>query len=780
MSEEKNRWGSQREYLQTGQTIRLSPGKDGKNGKTWQILSVLGEGASAVCYEAVCADDEGEMLGVLKEFYPVSTRSGDRVWSNSMKRQASGQLVPLGASIRIFAALREAYIDAYRKLQLCVRAGRDGGAPNKILNNYIQDARILYGCLDSGEAALPSVYIWSRALHGVSFEQYLDEVRKEPGEESDKKLLDILETVHTVADSVKAIHEAGLLHLDIKPSNFLVLYDSSHRLMPNHISLFDIDTMHPVGSDFPVRGTEGYAAPEVRRGETALCWADIYSIGAMLFHAVVMMEPGSGELSDNRYQDRYYKNIGYYVSHSQLIRGEQSNSDVHMMALLVRILRKCLAYRWEDRYGSCEELLGDLEKAIGRLRLYTLPAGALGQDEQMRVISKAVDTGIVMQKLLYRYPVQEHVLVVGAGTYGQKFIDQCLQAGQSKDTFLKIRALSDTPEEDAAMYLQFRPALTDFTRVTVDGDRVDTAADGSVTSRRRLVRDRSVQEGAVRERLGSVTPGPERLGWVRSGREQFGFEMSEREGLSQELSGSKKAEPERPGQERLVPKKVGPERPGQERLVPERPGKRENGVCCAQIDVESFVIAETNEDSRALNQILIRALLNPTVRYDCVFIALGEDARNRSIAELFAKEFACKGISCPVCYVCEREPENLQDSKCVSPQGSENGRLWNSKDGNLRCRSTENGRLWGSKGESLRKLQDGNPVGTADGSLWGMEHGNLHPVWVNEPLTPGQISPSLERMAFQTHLCWDRSPNRDISDIYEKFIQDKYNYASSM
>lgn len=89
--------------------------------------------------------------------------------------------------------------------------------------------------------------------------------------------------------------------------------------------------------------------------------------------------------------------------------------------------------------------------------------------------------------MLYDHPLYEaltpgqskiNVLVIGSGTYGQKFIDRCLQAGQMTGYSLCITAVSPTPEEDKDTYLQFRPALSRFVDVngSMQGDSKAYAA----------------------------------------------------------------------------------------------------------------------------------------------------------------------------------------------------------------------------------------------------------------------------------------------------------------
>lgn len=89
----------------------------------------------------------------------------------------------------------------------------------------------------------------------------------------------------------------------------------------------------------------------------------------------------------------------------------------------------------------------------------------------MRGISDPV---IAIQKMLYDHPIYESlkfgntepkILVIGSGTYGHIFIDQCLQAGQIKGYKLHITSISDKADKDKERYLQFRPELTRFVNV---------------------------------------------------------------------------------------------------------------------------------------------------------------------------------------------------------------------------------------------------------------------------------------------------------------------------
>ena len=257
--------------------------------------------------------------------------------------------------------------------------------------------------------------------------------------------------------------------MDIKPSNFLVQYDSDFEIKPNNISMFDINTLCSVESEYlPVSGTEGFCAPEVVKGK-ADNRSDIYSIGAMLFNAIVITK----DIPDGLYRDFYYSSIDQLVKHSALFQASETNSDAILMSRLCKILEKCLIKDPRKRYQSCSELKLDIKKVIERL-------SALLNSLPKKSIEGLSEPTIVIQKLLYEHPLYEvignqakdiNVLVIGSDTYGQKFVDVCLQSGQMCGVKLNIVVVSNESEECKESYLRFRPAISEF--INVNGSMKD-------------------------------------------------------------------------------------------------------------------------------------------------------------------------------------------------------------------------------------------------------------------------------------------------------------------
>src|SRR5437867_10793846 len=87
-----------------------------------------------------------------------------------------------------------------------------------------------------------------------------------------------------VAHGLEALHAAGVIHGDLKPSNLLVLPAPTAGELPLGVRLLDFGLAAVLGRDEQGhRGTPGYAAPELVRGEPPSHATDLHGLGATLF-----------------------------------------------------------------------------------------------------------------------------------------------------------------------------------------------------------------------------------------------------------------------------------------------------------------------------------------------------------------------------------------------------------------------------------------------------------------------------------------------------------------
>ena len=457
-----------RSYLKKS-VLLCGESDQGRFKRTFLIQERLpGAGASAVCYRA---SYEGGSCGILKEFYPLDVPS--------LVRDADGQILRCTGTEedrRVFEQLLEEYVAPYRMLQEARRQDE--------LATFLPPFEIYYGS-DADCHPIGTVYIWSPEPRLETFDRVCDEIHAHPTVRPEYHLLHVLYAMESLVKCVLALHKAGLIHRDIKPSNFGFV-KRGDELLTQSISLFDVDTIcsvyHvPTGV---ARFSEGFAEPEVKTMSPCPL-TDIFSIGATLFHAIIVCE--EARAGGDLYHPAFYAQLRQMVDSSELITASETNSHPHLRAILTRILQKTLCLR-RDRYQCCEALLADVQRAL----YYVIPAELSGKGhpaqqwiladaDQLRELDCRSENHSTpaLQHLLYTVPLYADcppeqkaldVLVIGFGKYGQRFLDIVLQIGQMPGKQLSVTVVSDSAE-DKAVYLNERPELGRF--FDVDGSLPD-------------------------------------------------------------------------------------------------------------------------------------------------------------------------------------------------------------------------------------------------------------------------------------------------------------------
>jgi len=119
---------------------------------------------------------------------------------------------------------------------------------------------------------------WTDLLPGSTLEEHLIQ----------KETLDANEIIQIGVDlcrALTAVHQAGIIHRDVKPSN--VMRDPGGRfVLMDFGSGGDLRDAKPAGVDARAYGTPVFMAPEQLQGETVGAATDVYALGVLLYRAV--------------------------------------------------------------------------------------------------------------------------------------------------------------------------------------------------------------------------------------------------------------------------------------------------------------------------------------------------------------------------------------------------------------------------------------------------------------------------------------------------------------
>ena len=187
---------------------------------------------------------------------------------------------------------------------------------------------------------------------------------------TDEERLQLVPHLIGVADAVAYAHSQGILHRDLKPSNVMVGRFGETVLIDWGLAkdLNDAESEPPSSddrmspgvfetSDGIVVGTPPYMPPEQAMAKRLDQRADVYSLGAMLYHVLSGHRP---------YHDTHPREILSRVVREPPVPLEELTYD--LPPDLVAIVNKAMARRPADRYRSAEEMAAELRRfTAGRL-----------------------------------------------------------------------------------------------------------------------------------------------------------------------------------------------------------------------------------------------------------------------------------------------------------------------------------------------------------------------------------------------------------------------------
>ena len=323
------------------------------------IAEEIGRGGSCIVYNGFYRDRIGERhLVKIKECYPYRLE---------IERDAEENLTPDLSCEQTFLAEKQKFLEAYRK--------------NTALKTTL-------GFVNS-TANATNIYEYHNTCYVVMTEIEGRDYRSE----ADENLQSLFLHLRTLARIVKKYHDCGMLHLDIKPENVLLIPETKEQMV-----LFDFDTMvrkekiqtQPNGWTFSV--SDGYAAPELVRGKCSkICEAtDVYAIGAIAFYKLFGRTPNAMDSA-----------VGAIYDFSGM-KWKDARYQPVLFRLMQEFFHRTLAATVRRRYASVDEVLEILEKLIResdveRVFLYHgfayNTANFVGRENELRQIETIFSSG---------------------------------------------------------------------------------------------------------------------------------------------------------------------------------------------------------------------------------------------------------------------------------------------------------------------------------------------------------------------------------------------------
>jgi serine/threonine-protein kinase len=147
-----------------------------------------------------------------------------------------------------------------------------------------------------------------------------------------------LALLRRIGEAVDHAHERRVIHRDLKPSNVMLADGGWVKVMDFGIARQVMDSL--LTTTNTIVGTPMYMAPEQAKG-VVVKESDVFALGVTLYEMLTGALPFKGptEMRD--------KMDGRFVVPSALVPGLGAGID--------EVVRKSLAPRPEDRYGSCAE-----------------------------------------------------------------------------------------------------------------------------------------------------------------------------------------------------------------------------------------------------------------------------------------------------------------------------------------------------------------------------------------------------------------------------------------
>jgi eukaryotic-like serine/threonine-protein kinase len=219
---------------------------------------------------------------------------------------------------------------------------KEGKAAARLSHNNIVQA-IDVGSTPDGFHFFVMEYVEGKTLYDVMQPPPVGEGRSF----SETEALDIMVQI---SEALAHAHQRGLIHRDVKPKNILLTRHGVAKLTDLGLARAADDKEAAESEAGKAYGTPYYISPEQIRGEIDIDFrADIYSLGATMYHMLTGHPPFDGE-TPTAVMHKHLK--------QPLVPADHVNTA--LSSGIGEIIDVCMAKKREERYRSTEDLLEDL------------------------------------------------------------------------------------------------------------------------------------------------------------------------------------------------------------------------------------------------------------------------------------------------------------------------------------------------------------------------------------------------------------------------------------
>jgi serine/threonine protein kinase len=189
-----------------------------------------------------------------------------------------------------------------------------------------------------------------------------------------------------VLAALGAVHEAGLVHRDVKPANILRTVDGRWKLVDFGIAKNLLDDQNLTRTGTTV-GTPAYLAPEQLRGEPTTPTADLWAVGVTLYQALSGQLPFRG---DTPFATAYAVQSAEPEPLSTLLPG----ADPVIVATVERALTKAPDERFDSAESMAAALIARSTARVGPVRPAPVVAQPVADAPAEADVDDDVDDGV--------------------------------------------------------------------------------------------------------------------------------------------------------------------------------------------------------------------------------------------------------------------------------------------------------------------------------------------------------------------------------------------------